>query len=158
MANDAAGPADPKPSYSFMSSHAKMFHHVTGNQRACPAQPSFTVDSDSAIGRFADGEKALHDQIRWRRSIREEQVPMLKTGPSEPGSIVNALVQPDDSRHVIAAEVMKIRFRCVLTFFFIGRRMGSAKGDEFARDDPVEIAILHPLHPNDNTSTLTFDE
>ena len=106
---------------------------------------TFAVDSNGATGLFAQFHEAFHDEVRGRAAVGEEQVAVLETGARESRRVVDALVEPHDGGDVVAPEVWKVRFRRVLALLFVLDRVWSAKGDELARNDPVEVAILHTL-------------
>jgi len=104
------------------------------------------VDGNCAISRLTNGEEPFHDDIGWSGTVREKEIPVLESRPSESGSIVDPLIQTDDGGDVVLPEIGEIGFRSVLSFFFIFGRMWPAECDEFVRNNPVEITILNPLN------------
>ncbi len=66
---------------------------------------TFAVDSDGATGLFAQFQEAIHDEVRGRAAVGEEQVSVLKTGARESRSVVDPLVEPHYGGDVVAPEV-----------------------------------------------------
>lgn len=72
------------------------------------------MNGHSAVSRFADVKKAFHNKVTRRTAVSEEKVSVLEPAASKPGSVVDPFIQPDDGRHVVLTEVVKIRLRGVL--------------------------------------------
>lgn len=77
---------------------------------------TFTVNCHSAAGGFAYVQEAFHDQIAWRAAVGEEKISMLESPSSETGRVVDALIQANNGRHVVLAEIVEIRLRGVLAW------------------------------------------
>lgn len=62
----------------------------------------------SAVGCFADVQETIHNQIAGCTAISEKQVSVLESAARKTSSVVDPLIQPDDGRHVVFAEVVEI--------------------------------------------------
>lgn len=78
---------------------------------------TFTVNCHSAAGRFAYVQEAFHDQIAGRAAIGEKKISVLESPSSETGRVVDALIQANNGRHVVLAEIVEIRLGGVLAWY-----------------------------------------
>lgn len=77
---------------------------------------TFTVNCHSAAGGFAYVQEAFHDQIAGRAAVGEEKISVLESPSSETGRVVDALIQANNGRHVVLAEIVEIRLGGVLAW------------------------------------------
>ena len=73
-----------------------MLHTVKADERACAAEASLAVNSDTALFVLGCRQELRHDLIRGCRSINEEQVEMLDTLLDELVVLVLRLVETHD--------------------------------------------------------------
>lgn len=69
------------------------------------------MDRHGALRALTDVEKAMCDAVAGRAAIQEEQVVVMEAGVREALRVVDLLVQPNNSGHVVLSEVRKVRFR-----------------------------------------------
>lgn len=74
------------------------------------------MNCHSAASRFANVQEAFHDEVAGRAAIGKEKVSVLESPSSKTGCIVDALIQPNNSRYVVLAKVVEIGFGGVLAW------------------------------------------
>ena len=74
---------------------------------------TFAMDGDGALGVFTDLEKALQDAVTGHGAVDEEHVVVVEAGVGEAPGVVDLLVETDDGRDAVFAEVREVCFRCV---------------------------------------------
>lgn len=52
----------------------------------------------------------MRDGVAWRAAVQEEQVVVTEAGVREALGVVDLLVQPDNSGHVVLSEVREVGF------------------------------------------------
>ena len=95
---------------------------------------------------LAASNELSDDRVGRRGSVREDHILMVNPLLQEGGTIVLGFVESDDLANVEVLEDVDVAGSCVaVTVHGVSLVNGSHKGQELARDDPVEISVLHLL-------------
>lgn len=95
---------------------------------------------NGTLGLFANGQELSDNMITRIAAVHVDQVVVVDALRGERLHVVVALVQPDNIGNVVLLEEGNVLAN-EFTLREIGLRI--AKGNELARNDPIQIAILH---------------
>ena len=133
-----------------------MLHDIAGDQSARATQARLAVNGQCAITLLGYVDEFAYDGVAWRAAVRKEEVTVLETGIDKALGVVDLLVEADNAFHVVLAEVGQVGFgrvqRVAVFDFAFGVR--PAKGEEFAGQDPVKIAVFDFLLHKKKTFTF----
>ena len=147
-ADYGSGPTKAEPRDNLRRRHEKMLHEEQRDERPCPAEACLAVDSKSARFRFDNLEEPLEDLLCGVASVRKIQVVVIELSVEEFFAIIHFVVEAHYARDVVLAEVLEVSLGGVcLHAINIGDRClcRTREGEELARHDPVEVAILDTL-------------
>ena len=95
---------------------------------------------------LAASKELSDDRVGRCGSIREDHILVVNPLLQEGGTIILGLVESDDLANVEVLEDVDVAGSCVaVTVHGVSLINGSHEGQELARDDPVEISVLHLL-------------
>lgn len=100
------------------------------------------MNSDRAACILADVQKVAHDSIGWIAAVEEDEIGVHDAVGGELSGVVGTAIESDDIGDILLAEVDEILLEG-LAGGQIGLRV--AECNDFARDNPVEIAVLNLL-------------
>ena len=109
------------------------------------------MDSDCTsiwIGKvlLAARYKLPDNWIRWRRTISEDHVLVVNPLCKERRAVILGFVESDDFANIKVLEDVDVTCsRMTVAVHWVSLINGSHKGQELARDNPVEIAVLYLL-------------
>ena len=147
VADDGARSADAEPGHGLHGCPPPVFHDVATNQRTCPAETCFAVNSDGAFLALADVKELLQDGV-WRcGAVNEKQVLVVEARIGEPLAVVDLLVESDNASDVVESEVRKVGFGRVqwVAVLYLGLSVRAAKSQKFLRNEPVKVSVLNLL-------------
>ena len=103
--------------------------------------------SNRAARRFADLQKFLQNQITGLAAVGEKELFVVESSIRESGRIVQFQVQSDNCCHVILAKIIKVSLwrMARVAVVDLGAIVRTTKGDEFPRNNPIQIAIFNTL-------------
>ena len=150
-AKDGTGARNTNPPNEWLSRDLEMLHGPQADERACATEARLAVDGNSARVllremRVCNFHELLDDVIRWRRSIDEKEVIVRDADISEVLLVIFLFVQSDDTLDVEALEDFCVLVGMV-TVALVGVSLldGAHERHKFARDDPVDVAVLDTL-------------
>ena len=129
-----------------------VLHEVAGDESACSTETGLAVDGNSTLCTLAYVEEGIEDRVGWRTPVVEEEIVVVESGSGEPLASVELLVEANDGCDSMTGEVIEVVLGCVegVAIFEHMSLVRTGKGDELARDNPVQVAVLHPLETEKN--------
>ena len=118
-----------------------MLHSIAANECPCAAQTCFTMNSNYSLFLFTKPHKVIHNLVWWNRSVQEVKVRMTDASLDELVPIVLSLIEAYHVSHSKVMEDFDVVFWASAEAAFV--RRWSHECDEFSRNDPIEVAILH---------------
>ena len=148
---NGTGSRDPDPADEGLCRDLVVFHGIEADECARAAETRLAVDSDSAcvgvLEVLLTGVHELVDDILRRgRAIGEYHVVMSDVLGEEGCAIVFSFVQTDHSADIQVLEDVDVTCSSVtIAVHSVPLIDWSHEGQELARDDPVEVAVLDLL-------------
>ena len=146
----APRPRDPDPSHRLLGREPIVLHHIAANQHPRSPQPSLAVHGQRPLSfklRLGNLQKPLKNPVRRTRPVRKVQIVVRNPVVQKPLPVVHVLVQPHHARDPVLLEVPHVvlrRERAPPTKA-LALSVGPRKCQELARNDPVQVPVLHLL-------------
>ncbi len=148
---DGARSSDSDPADESLGTDLVVLHRVDADKSACAAKTSFAMNRDGAS--FGVGEVGLtgchelvHDSLGRGRAISKHHIFVVDVFVDKALSIVLGLVKTNYLGDVQVLENVDVACSCVaVSVDRVTLVNGSHEGQEFAWDNPVEVAVLDLL-------------
>lgn len=142
---DRARSGNPDPADEVCSWELEVFHGVASYQGASTAQASLAVNSKDARVTLTQLEELVHDELRWCRTIDEEQVCVVDPILCELGSVVVGFVEADNMCHAKVSKHLEVILWGVPSSVWSILINWAHEGDELLGEDPIQVTILNFL-------------